>query len=266
MSTKTRIQLKHDTSENWKNSTLQLLVGEFAYDTTNRKLKIGDGTSTFDQLSGIQLDISDVIGLSSRLDSLVSGLKFAGVFDQLSDYSDPQNGDIVIRSSDQTEWIYLSAESEQKWEQFGDPNAWDPRGSAETALNTAKTYSDTQLNNFKTITTVNGETTKIARIFNETDGGGAKFEVTDVLSSYVGVNDPTGSDIAGQLYVLSNDNGTVKKTKLNMYYGQFCYIKPTDNGGANPASSERKNYEILRYDDIFETSSSDKVIDCGGAS
>lgn len=39
-----RIQLKNDTSENWKNSTLVLLAGEFAVENDTGLFKIGNGT------------------------------------------------------------------------------------------------------------------------------------------------------------------------------------------------------------------------------
>jgi len=44
---KTRIQLKHDTADNWAKSSLVLMAGELAIDTTNLIAKIGDGTNTW---------------------------------------------------------------------------------------------------------------------------------------------------------------------------------------------------------------------------
>lgn len=45
-----RIQLKNDTSENWKNSTLVLLAGEFAVENDTGLFKIGNGTDVFSAL------------------------------------------------------------------------------------------------------------------------------------------------------------------------------------------------------------------------
>lgn len=45
-----RIQLKNDTSENWKNSTLVLLAGEFAVENDTGLFKIGNGTDLFSAL------------------------------------------------------------------------------------------------------------------------------------------------------------------------------------------------------------------------
>lgn len=45
-----RIQLKNDTSGNWKNSTLVLLAGEFAVENDTGLFKIGNGTDVFSAL------------------------------------------------------------------------------------------------------------------------------------------------------------------------------------------------------------------------
>lgn len=45
-----RIQLKNDTAENWKNSTLVLLPGEFAVENDTGLFKIGNGTDVFKDL------------------------------------------------------------------------------------------------------------------------------------------------------------------------------------------------------------------------
>lgn len=45
-----RIQLKNDTSENWQNSTLVLLAGEFAVENDTGLFKIGNGTDVFSAL------------------------------------------------------------------------------------------------------------------------------------------------------------------------------------------------------------------------
>lgn len=46
----TRIKLRRDTAANWTAANPILSLGEPGYDTTNNKLKIGDGTSTWTQL------------------------------------------------------------------------------------------------------------------------------------------------------------------------------------------------------------------------
>ena len=56
----TRIQIKHDTAENWAKSTLVLLAGEFAVDTTNLIVKVGDGTNTWAQSKQLGLNEAQV--------------------------------------------------------------------------------------------------------------------------------------------------------------------------------------------------------------
>lgn len=68
-----------------------------------------------------------------------------------------------------------------------------------------------------------------ALIFNEVDGGGAKFENANGIMSFTGVNGPVNSDndIAGQLYVVKKNDETNKYegTRLNMTRGGMYYLK-----------------------------------------
>lgn len=67
---------------------------------------------------------------------------------------------------------------------------------------------------------IDGEKGK-ARIFNEVDGGGAKFEAKDGTASFVGVNDDTNGGIGAQLYdidVASNKGAKLDVTKNGIFY------------------------------------------------
>lgn len=46
-----KIKLRRDTSQNWNNIDPTLASGEPGYDTTNNKLKIGDGTTAWSELN-----------------------------------------------------------------------------------------------------------------------------------------------------------------------------------------------------------------------
>lgn len=50
MPVETRIQLRQDTATNWTTTNPVLALGEPGYDTTNKRLKIGNGTSTWTAL------------------------------------------------------------------------------------------------------------------------------------------------------------------------------------------------------------------------
>lgn len=71
------------------------------------------------------------------------------------------------------------------------------------------------------ITGANGK----SLIFNESDGGGAKFEHSDGTWSFAGVNDGGENGLAGQLYVVKKDASTGKYvgSRLNMTKDGFYY-------------------------------------------
>ena len=46
-----KIQIRRDTAANWTASNPRLASGEFGYETNTNKLKIGNGTSTWSELS-----------------------------------------------------------------------------------------------------------------------------------------------------------------------------------------------------------------------
>lgn len=73
----------------------------------------------------------------------------------------------------------------------------------------------------RTVQVVQG-TNGTARIFNETDGGGAKFEHNDGTWSFAGVNDGGKDGITGQLYSVDKNDGN-KGTRLNMTNNGFFY-------------------------------------------
>jgi hypothetical protein len=50
MPAQTVIQLRRDTSANWELADPILAAGEVGFDSTENKIKIGDGTSTWDEL------------------------------------------------------------------------------------------------------------------------------------------------------------------------------------------------------------------------
>jgi len=57
MARTTMIKVRRDSSANWVD--VVLAEGEFGYDTTTKELKIGDGTTVFQSLGGINADMLD---------------------------------------------------------------------------------------------------------------------------------------------------------------------------------------------------------------
>lgn len=88
---------------------------------------------------------------------------------------------------------------------------------------TAKDASQDEVINGKTDKVMNGTNGK-ALIFNETDGGGAKFEHNDGTWSFAGVNDGGENGIAGQIYaVKKNSEGKNEGTRIDVTKGAMYY-------------------------------------------
>ena len=69
-----------------------------------------------------------------------------------------------------------------------------------------------------------------ALIFNETDGGGAKFEHNDGTWSFVGVNDGGENGLAAQIYALKkNANNKYVGTRINVTKGGIYYTNGADS-------------------------------------
>ena len=68
-----------------------------------------------------------------------------------------------------------------------------------------------------------------ALIFNESDGGGAKFEHNDGTWSFAGVNDGGKNGLAGQIYAVDSQNG-YKGVKVDVTLGGLYYTKGEESG------------------------------------
>lgn len=69
-----------------------------------------------------------------------------------------------------------------------------------------------------------------ALIFNETDGGGAKFEHKDGTWSFVGVNDGGENGLAAQIYALKKDaNNKYVGTRINVTKNGIYYTNGADS-------------------------------------
>lgn len=96
-----KIQLRRDTSDNWTSTNPVLAQGEAGYDLTSKKLKIGDGISTWTQLayfndgsfSGSYNDLSDKPTLFSGnyADLTNKPTLFSGSYADLTNVPDHSN-------------------------------------------------------------------------------------------------------------------------------------------------------------------------------
>lgn len=65
----TRIQVRRDTASNWTTANPVLGIGEFGYDTTNKLVKIGDGSTAWGDLIAIP-SATDITNVNSTLNSI----------------------------------------------------------------------------------------------------------------------------------------------------------------------------------------------------
>ena len=77
-----------------------------------------------------------------------------------------------------------------------------------------------------TVREINGTNGK-ALVFNESDGGGTKFEHRDGTWSFAGVNDGGANGVAGQIYAI--DSGTKTGTRINVTKGGIYYTNGKNN-------------------------------------
>ena len=89
-----------------------------------------------------------------------------------------------------------------------------------------------------------------ATIFNESDGGGARFVHTDGTESFVGVNDGGETGMAAQIYVDKKVNGSWVGSRINGYYDHFYYINKADKAAGVAANDA--DHEIAVKGDISE--------------
>ena len=83
------------------------------------------------------------------------------------------------------------------------------------------------------IETVTADGTDTALIFNEDDGGGAKFEHHDGTHSFVGVNNGGQDDLDAQIYAIDKKaalvNGKAPGSRINVYRDKIFYISQANH-------------------------------------
>lgn len=101
-----------------------------------------------------------------------------------------------------------------------------------TKANASDVYTKTEVDNKlskKTDRTVTGSNGK-ALMFNESDGGGAKFENNDGINSFVGVNDAGAGGIDAQIYAIDKD--TKSGSRIDVSNTGIYYTVGNDSASA----------------------------------
>ena len=118
--------------------------------------------------------------------------------------------------------------------------------TAKDAELAAKDEAQDTVINGKVDRNMNGANGK-ALIFNESDGGGAKFEHNDGTWSFAGVNDGGENGIAGQIYaVKKNTEGKMDGTRIDVTKGAMYYTV----GAASAADRMVADNEIAVKGDV----------------
>ena len=104
---KTRIVLKNDTAENWRQSIGKVLLkGEIGIEIDTKKFKIGDGTSDWQTLPYANMSIEEIESLFDEKAISIYEKEYNGTTDGLNtvitEVTDPKNGDILIASHVET--------------------------------------------------------------------------------------------------------------------------------------------------------------------
>ena len=93
-----RIQLRRDSSENWKKYNPVLMEGEVGYETDTRKRKIGDGHTAWNDLKYLAAeniaqelgnDDSLVLSQSAITELITEGYLYKGVADTTTNITEP---------------------------------------------------------------------------------------------------------------------------------------------------------------------------------
>ena len=228
---KTRISLLVKTFEEWQSfKDFVPLKGELCICTIPAStgamvqepavlFKVGDGTTSFQTLGWSSALAADVYNWAKK-----ENLDWEDVNDtfkeSLKSYIKTEipsnNFQYQIVSDGDYRWKLQRSEDGQTW--------IDATGSIDVSA------LQTQINS-KVDQVLIGPNGK-ATIWNENDGGGAKFEHTDGVYSFVGVNDGGESGIAAQIYALKKETPDAPKgigTRINVYRDKIFYISKKNN-------------------------------------
>lgn len=130
------------------------------------------------------------------------------------------------------EYIYDGS----KWDEFGDEGIYATKAeltsakealeeliNAEASTREANDKALKELIDNRTVQELTGAN-GLARIWNESDGGGVQFQNKDGTWSFVGVNDGGANGITAQIYSVDKNNGN-KGTRINVTNEKIYYTK-----------------------------------------
>lgn len=248
---KTRISLLVKTFEEWQSfKDFVPLKGELCICTIPAStgatvqepailFKVGDGTTSFQTLGWSSALAADVYNWAKK-----ENLDWEDINDtfkeSLKSYIKTEipsnNSQYQIVSDGDYKWKLQKSEDGQTW--------IDATGSIDVSA------LQTELNT-KVTSVLTGQNGR-AEIFNEQDGGGARFTRNDGLRSFIGVDagvDPDG--LVAQIYALKKDEGSDKETgtRLNVTRDKIYYLSRA-NAEAYPGTGLSDEMELVVKKDL----------------
>lgn len=241
----TRIKLLVKDLENWESikSTFVPLDGEMCIvrvpgqneENDTILFKVGNGTDVFENLPYSSALASDVYAWAKKSDldwSDMSAAYKAALISYVSQELPGSNTLYQIVANGKDQWKL------QKSEDGG--TTWvDATGSIDV-----RNKVDHE------ITSDSGR----ALIFNENDGGGAKFEHSDGTYSYTGVNNGGTDGIAAQIYAINNNaepvHGKKPGSRINVYKDKIFYISEANQTDGKVERGLNDDMEIMVKKDL----------------
>jgi hypothetical protein len=126
-------------------------------------------------------------------------------------------------------------------------DSWDNlSGIIDLSAYATKEYVNTEIAK-KTTQEMTGTNGK-ALIFNESDGGGAKFEHNDGTESYVGVTDGGKDGMVAQIYADVEVDGNWVGSRLNVYQKGMLYHNAEDKAAEDYKADDPKHEVAIKKD------------------
>ena len=247
---KTRIKLLTKTYSEWQEikDTFIPLMGEMCIVNVPAEsgavveepallFKVGDGEHTFAELGFTSAIAADVYAWAKKekLDWNDLDATFLAKLDERIESEAPQQDTQyqLVADGDLAWKLQKSVDDGETWvDATGRIDISSVVAGLEASIQqNADDISALQTEVAKKVDKVVDGTNGKSLVFNESDGGGAKFEHNDGTNSFVGVNDGGASGLAGQLYVVNKD--TKVGTRLNMSSEGFFYTNGKSNASYN---------------------------------
>lgn len=228
-------------------ATIPLNAGEI-HNAPTVLFKVGDGTKTFAQLNWASALATDVYAWAKK-----ANLDFADLNDAFMEALDAEilekagtlstNFRIVVDESvtDSQGWKLQKSIADGDWTDVSsfsiDPAVFATVEYVDASISDTMAYV-MQEDAAERAARISGDALKVdkdvvgsngkARIFNEADGGGAKFEHNDGSEAYVGVNDGGKSGLMAQIYADVKKDGKWSGSRINVYNDKIYYTNKED--------------------------------------